>query len=151
MGILGKIFKSDDENSTAVGNEQVGKRKDVKKNIEKSENDKSEVVVEKIIGSGKKHGDPTAYKFLAQPLITEKATDLVALNKYCFIVPVSANKSEVAKRIKSVYGVKPVKVNFVKVFGKKVRTGRAYGQRKNYKKAIITLKKEDKIEIYEGV
>ncbi|MFA6537040.1 MAG: 50S ribosomal protein L23 [Patescibacteria group bacterium] len=88
---------------------------------------------------------------MVQPLITEKATDLVAQNKYCFIVPVNVNKTEVAKRIKSVYGVKPTKVNFVQVIGKKVRTGRRIGKRKDFKKAIITLNKEDKIELYEGV
>jgi len=56
--------------------------------------------------------DPEAYRYLCMPLITEKATELTMLNKYCFIVPKSVNKSEVLKKIANAYGVKPIKINF---------------------------------------
>lgn len=99
----------------------------------------------------KKHEDPLAYRVIAKPLITEKTTDLAQLNKYVFVVPVSANKRSVAERIFGIYGVNPVKVNIIKRAGKVVRNGRRFGQMKSYKKAIVTLAVGEKIEVYEGV
>lgn len=98
-----------------------------------------------------KKEDPEAYKILLEPLITEKATDLAALGKYIFKVPVTTNKSEVIKKVENIYGVAPVKVNFVRKRGKFTRSGRVTGWTKDFKKAIVTLRPGDKIEIYEGV
>ncbi|MBU1131647.1 50S ribosomal protein L23 [Patescibacteria group bacterium] len=94
---------------------------------------------------------PNAYKLIKQPLISEKSTDLALLNKYVFVVPINANKTEVAKVIKSIYGVKPIKMNMVRRKGKNVRHGRIKGKKQDFKKVIVTLAKEDKIEVYEGV
>ncbi len=88
---------------------------------------------------------------LVKPLITEKATHLASENKYVFVIANSANKIEAAKAIEAVYGVKPVDVNIVNMKGKRVSRGKIRGQRKNWKKAIITLAKGDTIKIYEGV
>ncbi len=93
----------------------------------------------------------SAYRILVRPLITEKATNLSAENKYAFIVATEANKIEVAKAIKATYGVKPVSVNLINVKGKKVTRGRIQGKRKDFKKAIVTLPKGETIKIYEGV
>ncbi len=90
-------------------------------------------------------------RLLVRPVITEKATDLSADNKYAFVVEKSANKIEVAKAIKAVYGVEPTAVNIINMQGKQVARGRIRGQRKDWKKAIVTLKKGDTISIYEGV
>lgn len=95
--------------------------------------------------------DPDIYKVLAYPVVTEKASDGAMDNKYTFAVPLTANKSEVAKKMINLYGVKPLKVNIVKVHGKKTRYGHILGQRKSWKKAIVSLAPGDKIEIYEGV
>lgn len=92
-----------------------------------------------------------AYKTIVKPLITEKASDLSTISKYVFAVNIKANKLEVAKAIESIYGVKPVAVNIIKMKGKTVSRGRISGKRKDFKKAIVSLKKGDKIEIYEGV
>lgn len=88
---------------------------------------------------------------LFKPLVTEKATNLGALNKYAFAVSERANKIEIAKAVRSVYGIKPVSVRLVSMKGKKVRHGRIIGRRKNWKKAIITLPAGQSINIYEGV
>ena len=90
-------------------------------------------------------------RLLVRPVITEKATALSTENKYAFVVEKSANKIEVAKAIKAVYGVEPVAVNMINMQGKKVTRGRIRGQRKDWKKAVVTLKKGDAISIYEGV
>jgi large subunit ribosomal protein L23 len=92
-----------------------------------------------------------AYRILIKPLITEKATNLAAENKYAFVISGKANKIEVAKAIKAVYGIKPIKINIVNVLGKKVRRGKISGTRNNWRKAIVTLPKGETIKIYEGV
>jgi len=99
----------------------------------------------------KKEETKEAYKVLVKPLVTEKATDLVSQNQYSFVVAAKANKIEIKKAIKSLYGLEPLTVNIINMRGKFVRTGKTSGKKKNWKKAIITLKAGDKIEIYEGV
>ena len=92
-----------------------------------------------------------AHRVLVRPLITEKAANFGVLNKYAFVVTENANKVEIAKAVLAVYGVKPVNVNVVCVKGKVVTRGRIKGRRSDLKKAIVTLKKGDTIQIYEGV
>ncbi|MDO8667619.1 MAG: 50S ribosomal protein L23 [bacterium] len=92
-----------------------------------------------------------AYKVLVKPLVTEKVSNLGALNKYVFAVAGDANKIEIAKAIKEVYGIKPTSVNVIKMMGKNARYGKISGKRKDWKKAIVTLPKDQAIKIYEGV
>jgi large subunit ribosomal protein L23 len=92
-----------------------------------------------------------AHRVLVRPLITEKAANFGVLNKYAFVVTENSNKVEVIKAIQAVYGVKPVNVNIICVKGKAVSRGRIKGRRSDFKKAIVTLKKGDTIQIYEGV
>lgn len=92
-----------------------------------------------------------AHKVLIKPLITEKASSLGVLNKYVFAINPRMNKIEVKKAIRTIYGVDPVKVNILNFSGKKVKYGRISGQTKSWKKAVVTLKEGDKIEVYEGV
>ena len=99
----------------------------------------------------KKDDTRLAYKILIKPLITEKATNLVSLNKYAFKVANNANKVEIKKAIKALYGFEPVSINIITARGKRVTYGRIRGKKSNWKKAIITLKAGDKLEIYEGV
>ncbi len=88
---------------------------------------------------------------LVRPLVTEKATNLANVGKYVFVVSVNANKISIAKAVEELYGVKPVAVNIMNMEGKKVSRGRIGGQRSDWRKAIVTLKKGDTIKIYEGV
>jgi len=92
-----------------------------------------------------------AFRVLVKPLITEKATELGTQNKYAFVITSAANKIEVAKAVQAVYGVKPINVNVISMKGKAMVRGRIRGKRKDWKKAIVTLKKGDSIKIYEGV
>jgi large subunit ribosomal protein L23 len=93
----------------------------------------------------------SAYRVLLRPLVTEKGSHLGVINKYLFEVDYNTNKIEVAKAIESVYGVKPTKVNIIKLAGKVMRRGRTEGRRKNWKKAIVTLPAGKTIQIYEGI
>lgn len=101
--------------------------------------------------AAKKSKYDQAYRWIAKPLVTEKASVLGALNQYVFAVAKDANKVEVVKAIEAIYGVKPVSVNMLRVSGKQVRYGRIKGQRKDWKKAIVTLPAGKTIQVYEGV
>lgn len=87
-----------------------------------------------------------AHQVLIKPIITEKATALETQNKYVFEVSPRANKIEIKKAIKELYNLEPIKIQIINVKGKSVRYGKARGKTKNWKKAIITLKKGEKIE-----
>ena len=79
--------------------------------------------------------------------ITEKSNYLISQNKYVFAVDLKANKPEIAKAVKSIYKVDPISVNIVNIKGKTKRFGAKTGKLPNIKKAIVTLKKGQKIEI----
>ena len=89
-----------------------------------------------------------APKVLIRPIISEKATALGINNQYIFEVSRRANKIEVKKAIHHLYGVRPFKVNITNLKGRQVRYGKNEGRTKNWKKAIITLRHGDKIDIY---
>ena len=87
-------------------------------------------------------------KFLVKrPLITEKATLLGKLGKYMFLVADKANKSEVKKIIEKEYKVHIEKVNIITAKSKERRLGKSIGIRPGYKKAIITLREGEKLDI----
>jgi large subunit ribosomal protein L23 len=86
-------------------------------------------------------------RILLRPIITEKATQLAAQNQYVFEVAQKANKIEIKKAVKELYNFWPLKVNIIKVKGKEVRYGRSRGRTKNRTKAIVTLKKGEKIDL----
>ncbi len=79
--------------------------------------------------------------------ITEKATDLGKNNQYVFEVFLKANKSEIKKAVEEIFNVDVVGVNIVKIPAKRRRLGRTLGWKKGYKKAIIKVRKGQKIEI----
>jgi large subunit ribosomal protein L23 len=87
---------------------------------------------------------------IIRPVITEKATELAKQNKYVFRVHKKANKDMIEKAINSIFGVTPVKVNVMIVRGKRKRVRYNYGYTASWKKAIVTLKEGDKIEVFES-
>lgn len=88
---------------------------------------------------------------IIKPVISEKTTDLMAANKYTFIVEKKANKVEIANAVEKIFKVTVENVNTLKARGKKRRMGRFLGKTPDRKKAIVTLKEGDKIEIIEGL
>lgn len=88
-----------------------------------------------------------AYRVLKTPYVTEKATDLTKENQYLFKIWPGANKVEVKKAIKNLYGVDVLSVKIINVPSKRRRLGRISGWRKGYKKAIVRIKKGQKIEV----
>ncbi|MDD3654320.1 MAG: 50S ribosomal protein L23 [Desulfotomaculaceae bacterium] len=88
---------------------------------------------------------------LRRPLVTEKSTSLLKDNKYTFIVDLNANKVEIRQAVESVFKVKVEKVNTLRVKGKIKRVRRVPGKTPDTKKAIVTLRAGDRIEIFEGM
>ncbi len=88
---------------------------------------------------------------IIRPHVTEKSAVLADAGQYVFVVKRNANQVQVAQAIKAMYGVQPVKVNIANYKGKKVRFGRVQGRQNDWKKAIVTLPKGTKIDVYEGV
>ncbi|NLJ76922.1 MAG: 50S ribosomal protein L23 [Peptococcaceae bacterium] len=86
---------------------------------------------------------------LIKPLITEKSTMLLQDNKYTFRVDPRANKTQIKQAVESIFKVKVEKVNTINVKGKKKKVRNIPGRTSDTKKAIITLKQGDKIEIFE--
>lgn len=92
------------------------------------------------------------YGIIKKPLITEKSTNLIKTdNRVTFKVALNANKDEIKKVVETIFNVTVLRVNTLRMKGKKKRVGRNVGKRPDWKKAIVTLKKGDRIEIFEGV
>jgi large subunit ribosomal protein L23 len=80
--------------------------------------------------------------------ITEKGTQLAGQNKYLFKVEPGANKIAIKRAVESFFKVKVIKVNTMNYGGKKRRERTLhYGRKPDWKRAVVTLKEGDKIEI----
>jgi large subunit ribosomal protein L23 len=91
------------------------------------------------------------YYVIRVPRITEKGARLKEKdNVLTFEVKVNANKVQVRKAIESIFKVKVADVTTVKNAGKNKRVGQRVGRRSDWKKAYVTLKPGEKIEIFEG-
>ena len=91
----------------------------------------------------------TTYTTLKKPLLTEKSlVERDMHNRYGFVVAANASKGETA--VEKIFNVTVVKINTISVTGKTHRMGRFEGKRPDYKKAFVTLKKGDKIEMVEA-
>ena len=88
---------------------------------------------------------------IISPNITEKATSLSEYNKIVFKVHKGANKNSIKKSIEKIFKVKVVKINTINLKGKTkmVKNKKAY--KPSYKKAIVTLKKGQTIDLSTGI
>jgi large subunit ribosomal protein L23 len=95
---------------------------------------------------------PNLYDVIVRPIVTEKSTDLLDRNgKYSFVVARDANKVEIARAIEKLFNVSVREVRTMQYRGKERRVGRTIGRRASWKKAVVTLREGDTIEIFEGV
>ena len=88
---------------------------------------------------------------IRQPIITEKATILSEQNKTVFKVHSGANKTSIKKNIEKLFKVNVIKVNIINTkTKKKIKQGKK-STKSGYKKAIITLKKGQSIDLTTGI
>ena len=91
------------------------------------------------------------YDKIISPMVTEKSTNLSEQNKIVFKVPMSANKTNLKKNIEKIFKVNVVKVNII---NKQIRNKLTRGRKtkvSGFKKAIITLKKGQSIDLTTGI
>ena len=91
-------------------------------------------------------------KVVVRPLITERGTQMREQhNQYAFEVATAANKLEIRQAIEHFFGVKVTEVRTMNYRGKIKRMGRYEGKRADWKKAVVTLAKDDTIDLFEIV
>jgi large subunit ribosomal protein L23 len=87
---------------------------------------------------------------LIGPVVSEKSYGLIEQNKYAFGVHKDAHKTQVRQAVERLFEVRVEDVNIVKVAAKPKRRGAFRGTRPGWKKAIVKLHRDDKIEIFGG-
>ena len=90
------------------------------------------------------------YEILRRPLITEKYTELQTQGKYAFEVADGVNKPQIKQAVEKAFNVKVTAVNVMTVHGKSRRRGMRQLPAHPWKKAVVTLKEGDRIELFEG-
>jgi len=91
------------------------------------------------------------YEVLRRPLITEKSTVLQSDGKYIFEVATHATKHQIKAAIEQTFKVDVIAVNVMNVKGKTKRVKSGFTTAPSWKKAFVSLKSGDKIELFEGV
>lgn len=91
-----------------------------------------------------------ARDILIRPIVTEKSTALMEQGKYTFRVPLATTKIQIRQAVEQIFKVKVQAVNTMRYEGKLKRMGRTQGRRSDWKKAVVTLKPGEAIELFEG-
>jgi len=90
------------------------------------------------------------HDIIIRPIVSEKSYDLMEQNRYTFEVHKSAKKEQIAAAVQEVFGVTVLKVNTMNVSGKPRRLRYNKGLSRSWKKAIVTVKQGDKIDLFAG-
>ena len=85
---------------------------------------------------------------ILRPIISEKSYALIEQNRYTFEVAKTASKQQIAQAISEIFGVTVTDVNTMNVTGKPRRVRVAKGKTRDWKKAIVSLKQGDTIELF---
>ena len=153
MSLLDRFKKTEKKEMSSVQKRAVLDAKKDKKIKKETGKSSKKIQKTKPIRVSKKHAE-RVYNIIKAPHITEKASYLAEQNKYVFKVYPKANKTEIKKAVEALYETKVKKVSIARVVPKKRRVGRTEGWRgglkKGIKKAIVTLKEGEKIEIISG-
>jgi large subunit ribosomal protein L23 len=91
------------------------------------------------------------YDIIKRPLVTEKSNIQKEIdNQLTFEVDRRANRIEIRRAIEQIFNVKVASVRTMQVTGKVKRRGRTLGKRRDWKKAIVTLRPGQRIDFFEG-
>jgi large subunit ribosomal protein L23 len=91
------------------------------------------------------------YDIIRTPVITEKATNASEHNQVIFRVPLTATKREVKAAVEGLFNVTVTAVNTIRVMGKVKRFRGRLGKRSDVKKAIVTLREGQRIDVTTGI
>lgn len=87
-------------------------------------------------------------QLIKKPVITDKTTKLLENNQYCFHVSHKIDKPKIKHAIEYFFNVKVIKINTCNMPRKKRKVGRFQGNKAHYKKAIVKLSADDKIDLF---
>ena len=87
-----------------------------------------------------------AFSIIKKPITTEKSTNLQQFNQYTFMVSKDSNSNEIKQAIEKIFKVKVTKINTSVIRGKMKSFKGSLGYRKDFKKAVITLKEGNTID-----
>ena len=118
-----------------------------KKKAEPEKSETPEIEKEVVTKKEDRSGRPQMLGVLLRPRVTEKTAKAGEENKYVFVASKESNKIDIKKAVEARYGVSVADVNIANIFGKERRRGRQIGWKQGYKKAIVTLKEGQNIEI----
>jgi large subunit ribosomal protein L23 len=90
-------------------------------------------------------------QILIEPVLSEKANILREEGKYVFKVDPRATKVQIKEAVRRLFNVHPIACTVMVVGGKPKRQRNRAGHTANWKKAIVRLKKDEKISVFEGV
>ena len=88
---------------------------------------------------------------IIRPIVSEKTYAMIELNRYTFEVDKTANKTQIAQAISEIFDVTVTDVNTMNVTGKPRRLRYAKGKTRDWKKAVVTLKSGDTIDLFPTV
>jgi large subunit ribosomal protein L23 len=92
------------------------------------------------------------YDMIVRPVVTEKTTEQKEKdNQITFEVKPNANRIEIKRAVENIFSVKVEAVHTMNIQGKVKRRGKVIGKRKNWKKAIVTLMPDQRIDFFDGV
>ncbi|MBN1593154.1 MAG: 50S ribosomal protein L23 [Candidatus Coatesbacteria bacterium] len=92
------------------------------------------------------------FEILRYPVLSEKSTELKdEHNKVVLKVQISASKSQIKQAVESAFKVKVLKVNVMRQKSKVRRLGRYVGKTSSWKKAVVTLPKDARVEYFENI
>ncbi|MCL2503198.1 MAG: 50S ribosomal protein L23 [Coriobacteriia bacterium] len=87
-------------------------------------------------------------EIIIRPIISEKSYSLIEQNRYTFEVAKTASKPQIGQAVAEIFNVTVLQVNTMNVTGKPRRVRFAKGKTRDWKKAIVTLKEGDKIDMF---
>lgn len=103
-------------------------------------NEKKSIVMEALLSD-----------ILLKPWITESSTNLTPLGKYVFLVDKNSDKKKITEAVEILYKVTVMAVNIINMPKKKRVYGRTSGWKAGFKKALVTLKKGDQIDLFKEI
>jgi large subunit ribosomal protein L23 len=92
-----------------------------------------------------------AAKIIIEPIVTEKSNQMRDSGKYAFKVDIRANKIQITQAVRELFNVHPVACQVMRVKRKPKRVRYQLGYTAEWKKAIVTLRAGESIQVFEGV
>jgi large subunit ribosomal protein L23 len=87
---------------------------------------------------------------IIRPIVSEKSYALLNSNKYTFRVHDRAHKTQIRQAVEEIFGVRVIEVRTMSVKSKPKRRGYTSGRSRSWKKAVVQLHPDDRIELFEG-